>query len=172
MDVFKKQFEQIQKTLTSLTASQKMLVFALVVIMVMTLLYWGKYAGNSEMEPLFNATLTGDDLQKVTHVLETENIAFDPSGDKIMVPVEKKDYALAALAYQQALPKDSSGGFEDIFSKINAFSPESTNEKLFNEATQQELADIISHMRGCARCACAHRSQPRSSDRRRRRALR
>ena len=51
MDLLKKQLEKIQQQLTGLSASQKMLTASLVAIMVMTFVFWGRYASNSEMEP-------------------------------------------------------------------------------------------------------------------------
>ena len=54
MDVLKKQFDRIQQQLSGLSASQKMLTASLVAIMVMTFLWWGHYAGSSEMEPVVN----------------------------------------------------------------------------------------------------------------------
>ena len=58
MDFLKNQFQRIQQQLSGLTATQKMLTGALVAIMVMTLLYWGRYAGTADMEPLFEQALT------------------------------------------------------------------------------------------------------------------
>ena len=44
MDLLKKQFDRIQQQLAGLNASQKMLTMSLLAIMVMTFLWWGKYA--------------------------------------------------------------------------------------------------------------------------------
>ena len=52
MDFLRQQFTQIQERLAGLNASQKMLLLALVVISVMTMLYWGKYASGREMVAL------------------------------------------------------------------------------------------------------------------------
>ena len=52
MDLLKKQLEKIQQQLAGLSASQKMLTASLVAIMVMTFVWWGRYASTSEMEPV------------------------------------------------------------------------------------------------------------------------
>ena len=54
MDFLKSQLDRIQQQLAGLNASQKMLTGSLIVIMVMTLFYWGRYAGSPEMEPLLD----------------------------------------------------------------------------------------------------------------------
>src|SRR3954465_6582533 len=102
MDLLKKQLERIQQQLSGLGASQKMLTASLVAIMVMTFLWWGRYAGTSEMEPVVNQSLGAEELQSVRRVLKAENIPFEASGDRIMVPAEKKEEAIAALALENA----------------------------------------------------------------------
>ena len=57
MDLLKKQLEKIQQQLAGLSASQKMLTASLVAIMVMTFVFWGRYASNSEMEPVLRSWL-------------------------------------------------------------------------------------------------------------------
>src|SRR5579885_3647572 len=111
MDLLKKQFEKIQQQLSGLSASQKMLTGSLVAIMVMTFLWWGRYAGTSEMEPVVNVSLSADDMTNVKRVLRAENIPFEVSGDRIMVNSERKEEAIAAMALEQVLPRDSSGSF-------------------------------------------------------------
>src|SRR4051812_14674339 len=121
MDLLKKQLERIQQQLSGLGASQKMLTASLVAIMVMTFVWWGKYAGTSEMEPVINQPLSAEEMTNVKRVLRAENIAFDASGDRILVNSEKKEEAIAALALEQVLPRDSAGSFEDVFANMSPF---------------------------------------------------
>ena len=143
MDTLRQQLVRIQQQLAGLSASQKMLTASLVAIMVMTFVWWGHYAGTSEMEPLFNTALSADDMQQIKHVLTQEKIQFEPSGDQILIPSDQKDYAISALGYAQALPKDSSGSFEDIFGKMSPFASPQTNDKMYNEYLQSKLASYI-----------------------------
>jgi flagellar M-ring protein FliF len=144
MDTLKKQLERIQQQLAGLSASQKMLTASLLAIMVMTFLWWGRYAANTEMEDVFNQSLTGEDMQNIKRVLTTEGIRFEPAGDRIRVPSDKKDYAVAALAYAQVVPKNSSGSFDDFMGKISPFTPPQMGDKMINEFGQNRLAAIIS----------------------------
>src|SRR3954447_19073715 len=103
MDFLKNQFQRIQQQLSGLTATQKMLTGALVAIMVMTLMYWGRYAGTADMEPLFDQTLSHSDLGNVQGRLAGMQIKFTTGGGgQLMVPAEKKLEILANLAYAKA----------------------------------------------------------------------
>ncbi len=148
MDTLKQQLAKIQQQLGGLSASQKMLTGALAAIMVMTFVWWGKYASTSEMEPVISQTLSAEDLQKVKQVLTSANIPFDTSGDKVLVPTEKKETAIAELAYAQALPKDSSGSYEDFFSKMSPFTSPSINDKEYNEYLQAKIQGYIGMWKG------------------------
>ena len=108
MDLLKKQLEKIRQRRAGLSASQKMLTASLVAIMVMTFVFWGRYASNSEMEPVFNSALSADDMNNVKRVLRAEGIPFTPSGDQILVPADKVKYAIANLlrGYKQAKRPD------------------------------------------------------------------
>ncbi len=150
MDLLKKQLDRIQQQLAGLSASQKMLTFSLLAIMVMTFLWWGKYAGTSEMEPVINQSLTADDMTNVKRVLRAESIPFEVSGDRILVNTERKEEAIAALALEQALPRDSSGSLEDVFNNMSPFDPPQMTGLKLNAHLEQNLARIISKMKGVA----------------------
>src|SRR4051812_40094503 len=130
MDVLKKQLERIQQQLNGLSASQKMLTASLVAIMVITFLWWGRYAGNPEMEPVINRSLTSEDMINMKRVLQAQGVPVTVSGDQILVPADKKDLAIAALAYESALPRDSSGSFEEVIGKMSPFTSDKMSDKL------------------------------------------
>src|SRR3954463_3490892 len=98
MDFVKQQLQRIQQQLSGLTATQKMLTGALVAIMVMTLLYWGRYAGTAELEPLFDTPISATELGNVQDTLALKQIKVTVgSGGQIMVPAERKLEILAML---------------------------------------------------------------------------
>src|SRR5688572_6455901 len=68
MDFVKSQFDRIQQQLNGLTPSQKMLTGTLVTIMVMTLVWWGKYAGQPEMAPLLSQPLTDAEVSRIRNL--------------------------------------------------------------------------------------------------------
>ena len=67
-----------------------------------------------------------------------------------MVNTDKKEEALAALAMEQALPRDSSGSLEDVFSNMSPFDPPQMTDKKLNANLQSNLERIISKMPGVA----------------------
>src|SRR5690242_6312595 len=121
MDVLKAQIDRISKLLAGLSASQKMLTASLVAIMVMTLLYWARYAGAPEMVEVTDAPLSAEQLPQVQARLRAEGIEFTVVGDKLLVPADRHLQAVAALAQDQMLPRDSAGGFDDVLSKLSPF---------------------------------------------------
>src|SRR3954469_14117960 len=146
MDVLKKQLERIQQQLGGLCASQKMLTASLVAIMVITFLWWGRYAGNPELEPVINRSLTPEEMVNVKRALQMQNVPITLSGDQILVPADKKEFALATLAYEQALPRDSQGSFEDVIGKMNPFTSDKLSDGMTNNFLQQKLANIVGRM--------------------------
>src|SRR3954451_19809224 len=118
MDVLKQQLARIQEQLRGLSASQKMLVASLLAIMLMTIVWWGKYAGTSETAPLFTAALKPDELIPIKSKLSAEGIPFQIDGDRILVPTEQHSHAMAVLAFDQLLPH-SGGNLLDVVTKLS-----------------------------------------------------
>lgn len=143
MDLFKAQIDRIQKQLAGLTASQKMLTATLVAIMVMTLVWWGRYAGEAEMEPVLDQSFTQDDIARVTTELTAHGIRYSVSGDRILVSADRKIEALAALSYSHALPRNNTVGFDEMITKMSPWDPVDKSQMMFNRAKEITLAQII-----------------------------
>ena len=60
----------------ALTASQKMLVASLVAVMVLTLLFWGRYAGTAEMEPVLDQSLKSEEMSANHHAISRKGIPY------------------------------------------------------------------------------------------------
>jgi flagellar biosynthesis/type III secretory pathway M-ring protein FliF/YscJ len=150
MDVLKAQLDRLQKQLAGLSASQKMLTGALVAIMLMTLYWWGKYAGEAEMEPVTTASVAPDDLDRITNELAAKGIKAEVSGDKVLVPADRKVEALAALSYARVLPKQDQAGFETMLKEMNPFLPQTTSDAMFNRGKEITVGQIVSNFPGVA----------------------
>jgi flagellar M-ring protein FliF len=144
MDFLKKQLDVIQQNLSGLNATQKMLTGALVVIMVLTMVMWARYAGSAEMEPVLNQTLSEDDMSRMSASLDARGIANKIVGGKLLVPADRKMQALAELSYQQMLPRSSKSGFDEMFEKLNAFSGPQERDAAYNRGREMTLSQIIS----------------------------
>src|SRR5688572_23531744 len=123
MDFVKNQFQRIQQQLAGLTASQKMLTAALVAVMVMTLLYWGRYAGTAEMVPLLEQSLSASEMGQIQDRLRAGKIPFEPSGDRLLVPADRQPEILADLTWSKSLPIMTESGFDQIVKKLNPWAP-------------------------------------------------
>src|SRR5205085_3383213 len=96
-EILKQQFARIQQQFAALSASQKMLATSLVAIMVMTLVWWAKFAGTSEMEPISSKSMSSEESAAIQTKLSAANIPSTISGSAILVPVERKLQAIALL---------------------------------------------------------------------------
>src|SRR5436190_9466663 len=145
MDFLKNQAQKIQQQLAGLTASQKMLTAALVVIMVMTLLYWGRYAGTAEMEPLLDQAFNPQDVSRITAQLKAKGISYSVSGpDRILVSADRKMEALADLAYARLLPRNTETGFDQMVAKLSPWASAGERDALYNRGKEITCSKLIS----------------------------
>src|SRR5256885_7504607 len=107
MDLLKSQFDRIQQQLAGLSASQKMLAACLVVIIVITISWWGRYAAVPEMVPVVDRALAAEDLAVVRQQLQSSGIPIQVVDGKVLVPSDRFTEAVADLAFSQPLSKSS-----------------------------------------------------------------
>lgn len=148
MDFLKGQLDKIQQQLGGLNASQKMLTGSLVAIMVMTLLWWGRYAGTAEMEPVLPQSFSAEDVGRVQAHLKSIGVPSKVEGDKVLVPADRRDEALASIAFSGLMPVNSASGFDEISKQINSFMPQGTTDALFKEGKQRTLQNVIRRFPG------------------------
>src|SRR5438045_629090 len=143
MDFLKSQLDRIQQQLGGLTATQKMLTAALVAVMVLTLLYWGKYAGQPEMEPLLSQSLSDDDLSRITHQLDAQGVEHQVSNDKkVLVPADKRMKAISSLGFDNLLPRNTANGFDEIIKQMTPWSAKTRPDPRFNGRKERALAAV------------------------------
>ena len=144
MDFLKSQFDRIQAQLSALTPTQKMLTGTLVAIMVMTLMWWGRYAGTADMEPVLNQALSQDEMGRMEAALAQKNIDFKEAADRLLVPTERKRQALSVLGYDGVLPKDTASGFDEEIKQLSPWDGVGRQNAVYNRAKELELSEIIS----------------------------
>jgi flagellar biosynthesis/type III secretory pathway M-ring protein FliF/YscJ len=148
MDLFKAQLARIQQQLSGLTASQKMLSATLVIIMGMTLVWWGKFAGQAEMVPLLDQSFTQEDIGQITANLDQRNIPYTVSTDRIMVPADRTKEALGVLSFNHLLPNHTDQSFDEMLKQMTPWDPADKTNHLWLNAKQNYLADVIEKMPG------------------------
>ncbi len=150
MDFIRNQINRIQQQLAGLTPSQKMLAGALVVIMVATVYWWTRYAGQTEMKALFDQVTPNEELIAMTTALRVAGIQSTTVGGKIMVSTEDELKAWSVLSYGQLLPRDTHNSFEDLLKSSSPFDPPSRTDGIMNEHRQNRLATMIRQYPGVA----------------------
>jgi len=144
MDLFKAQFDRISRQLSGLTPSQKMLTVALVAIMVMTLIWWGKYAAEPETVALFSQPPSTAELAAAQAALSNAGIKATESSGNLMVPADERARAYAMLAFNHALPHETKDTFDEIAKSISPLASESSADQMWNHARELAAEQMIS----------------------------
>ncbi len=143
MDVLKAQLLRIQQQLSGLTASQRMLTASLVAIMVMTIIWWGRYASTAELEPVLDQSLSAGDIGQIKTALESHGIVARVVGDRVMVPADRRLEAVAMLAYADALPSNSANAWDEMVKQMSPWDPKSKTDTIQNHMKEQMLSQVI-----------------------------
>jgi flagellar biosynthesis/type III secretory pathway M-ring protein FliF/YscJ len=143
MDAIKEQLAKITQQLGGLSASQKMLAASLVAIIVMTMIWWARYAGVAEMEPVFDHTFAQADQGQVISALSRAGISARIIADRIMVPADRKLEAVAALAYADALPSNASAAWDEMFKQMSPWDSSAKTHLLQNNMRERMLSGVI-----------------------------
>src|SRR3954464_7011451 len=144
MDFLRNQLIKLREQLAGLTPSQRMLAGSLAVIMVMSLLWWSRYAGTAEMEDVIGQDFSAEDITRVTVQIASHNIPYRVVGNRVQVATDRKFEVLAILTYEQLMPHDTASGFDEIIAKMD--SPWNTDKKqdeMFKRAKETTLAQIM-----------------------------
>jgi flagellar biosynthesis/type III secretory pathway M-ring protein FliF/YscJ len=150
MDALKAQLLRIQQQLGSLSASQRMLTMSLVAIMVMTMVWWARYAGTAEMEPLLDQPMAQEEISRIKNALAAKGIRYTVTGDRILVAADKRFEALADLSYAQLLPENTVSGFDEMAAKLTPFDPQSKTDSYMNRGRELTLMKVIQAYPGVA----------------------
>ena len=150
MDALKAQLARIQEQLSRLTASQKMLAGSLVAVMVLTLLFWGRYAGTAEMEPLLDQSMKADEVSRITGKLRALGIEYKVVNERVLVSADRKLEALGELSYAQLVPDDTRRAYDEIVNKISPWDSQANSDAKRNDAKNALLAQVIKRFPGVA----------------------
>lgn len=146
MDAFKQQLQRIQDQLSGLSGTQRMLVFALVAVMVLTLMLWSRYAAAPDRVPLFTQGVADQDSARVQAALQARGIPFSTSGATILVQPDDRMRAIAAVTSDNALPSQSSRILDDIMAKMTPFDSSTRTSELWKQHRIATVRDLISLM--------------------------
>jgi flagellar biosynthesis/type III secretory pathway M-ring protein FliF/YscJ len=144
MDFLKAQAQRIGEQLAGLTPSQKMLAGSLVVIMLMTLLGWSRFASTAEMVDVLPQDFSLEEISAVSTQLTAKGIPNHVNGARIQVPAERRTEALAHLTFERLLPRDTSMGFDEVIKNMDSpWNPDKKQDVVYNRALEMHLAQIM-----------------------------
>jgi len=116
--------------------------------MVMTLLWWGRYAGTSETEPVLPQSFSATDVAKIQGHLRSIGITTKVDGDRVLVPADRRDEALAALALADVMPDNTASGFDEMSKQLSPWDSQSKQDAVYKEGKQRTLQNVIRKMDG------------------------
>ncbi|MBI1369508.1 MAG: hypothetical protein GC162_12750 [Planctomycetes bacterium] len=144
MDFVRRWMTQIHARMLELTLSQKMLIITLAVVIPMLLWMMFQWAASPEMVPVLDQALDAPRQARITATLDGRGITYKLVGDRIFVPREKQLMVLATLQMQQALPDDTTQGFEKLVVDNQSWWKSSEqNRQVYNIAKQNVLAQVL-----------------------------
>lgn len=145
METLRAQLLRIQQQLSGLNATQRMLTAALVAIMLMTVIWWGRYAGTAEMVPVFDQPLRAEDAGKIQAALLGAQIETRIEGDRILVPSDRKFQAISILSLNDALPSsNASAAWDEMFKLMSPWDPVAKTQMIHNGTREKVLSRAIS----------------------------
>ena len=145
MDKLRLVLANVQKQLTKLTVTQKLLIATLCIVFLMTLFLVSQYAGAPTMVALLPGG-TGEDQQKAVEFLQQRGFNYKVATDgKVMLMPDQRYLALGAMTKEQALPGDKRLLFQDLAVSGGStwLEPLSDKQMKQNYALQNELARVI-----------------------------
>jgi flagellar biosynthesis/type III secretory pathway M-ring protein FliF/YscJ len=147
MDQLRRVLSNIQEQTGRMTSSQKLLLLSLSVIAVMTMFLVSQYAAKPSMVEL----MADNGEMQTIDVLTRAGINASVENGKIMVPQGQQRAAAARLMESGNLPGDTTLLFNNLFQAQDWKASKDQHRQQAVIAKQNELARIISKMRGVSK---------------------
>ncbi len=149
MKPIQRNLQSIGAQVKGLPATAKMLIFALMIILTMSLFLVAQLAGRPSMVPL-PANLDADGRTAVLAHLEQSNVAYQERNGKIMVPAEQKFTVIAQLAAQNVITGDQIN-WDTIIDQDSPFLTREQNRKRWLIAKMNVLSALVGGFNGIER---------------------
>jgi flagellar M-ring protein FliF len=139
--------EQIREQLGGLQLVHRMLLASFVVIMLMTMFVVTQYAGSRQFVELAPGLTTDQQTQAVQH-LQASNVEYKQVNGELRVPLEQRYAILGQMQQSGALPDDTTLLFNTLLENQSWTQTSTQHRQTYLIAKQNELAKVISGMRG------------------------
>jgi flagellar biosynthesis/type III secretory pathway M-ring protein FliF/YscJ len=151
MEFLRRILTQIKSQLGDLTLSQRLVIALLLVIMGGAILTMVNYAAKREKVPLLNQSIDKETLDNIVNQLEMWGETYEVQDGKILVASSRHQRLYSKLAYAEALPGDTSVGWDLLLEETSMFIPESERQNRKTIVSQRVLANMISYWPGVKR---------------------
>lgn len=140
MDFLRKLILQTQAHLQGLTPSQRLAIGACAGLIVVSIFMLVNWAGQADMVPLFDQSITADELGPIRQQLDADGTDYAIEGDRILVPADSVLRLQARLAQSSTLPGDISVTFEKLISESSPWFSRDEQDWRRNVALANELS--------------------------------
>ncbi len=147
MELVRRMLATVQRQLSALTLTQRLLIAALAMILLMGFFLVSQYAGAPKYVPLAPSA-TAEEQQKMAESLDVVGVRYVTENGKLQVPAEQWHMAMARLAQAQALPGDRRLMFEQLIGQQNWLMSSSQINAMNIIALSNELAAVIKNFPG------------------------
>lgn len=153
MDALRQVLANIQKHLGQLSATHKLLIASLAVILAMGFFLVSQYAGRAKLVALMPDAAPADQ-QEAAAYLSSAGLEHEVGEDgRVMVPAARHREIFARMAQAGELPGDKSVLFSNVFDRQSWTMTKDQHRKLNVLALQNELARWIREFEGVAKAS-------------------
>lgn len=153
MEQLRKVLATIGKQLGGVSATTRLLLASLVVIMVMGLFLVAQYTSKPRFTPLFASAQDPAVIDRVVAHLETSGTPHEVRGGDVLVAKDDRRFVLSRLAEQQLLPADTSILFSNLLEKQTMWQTSSQHRQASNIALMNELSRWIAQWDGISKAS-------------------
>jgi flagellar M-ring protein FliF len=146
MDFLKRSWGQVQSQLTQLNASQRYLIMALMVILLLVFFLVTQYLGQPDWVPI--TKFAGDRQSEAVSRLKLASITTKSEGTNIFVSATQYADALAVLQQADMLADNTAEAFDEMMAATSPWDPTDKTKRAYLMAKQKVLGAIIGKMKG------------------------
>lgn len=148
MDFLRQTWLQVQEQLKGLSLSQKLVIGLSAGVIAMSLVWLTHWSVTPDMVALLDQSFKASELSSAQRELERLQVTYKISGDRILVPADKRDWLLARLQESEALPADTTIGFSKLMEQQSIWI--SNEDRLWQQdiARSNELARVLRSFTG------------------------
>jgi flagellar M-ring protein FliF len=146
MEFLTRYWTQIRAQLEQLSLSQRWLIAATVAFLLLAGFFLIQYAGQAETTAI--TPFSSGNGQQVLSRLRAAGIEAEQEGGQIVVPIKKRDEAIALLVQDNLLSEDTAKAFKDLVQNQTPWSTEAQDRRRFLIAKQEVLSRVLQKMQG------------------------